>query len=228
VREYGDRTTAPASLLTVCRNNSINLWRFKFPDNTVQTTATLFGPPGPQGIQGAKGPTGSTGRLGPPGIQGPAGPQGPTGPNTLAIRFFAWYDVNLTTNFSIYQSPVGVAFDGETLDCESAKCSVTNFRANDGQALGTFTVGSSPSYLAFDGFNVWVTNENSHNVTKLRRVMRHPGTFGVGGASPRGVAFDGCKHLDCEANSDNVGKLRASDGALLGVFSVGRPQPEWL
>ncbi len=53
-----------------------------FPDGTLQTTATLVGPPGPQGIpgqQGKEGPTGAVGAVGPQGPQGNIGPQGPKG-----------------------------------------------------------------------------------------------------------------------------------------------------
>lgn len=67
----------------------------RFPDDTVQTTAQLVGPPGetgdegpqgpsgptgPSGIDGAQGPTGPTGPAGTDGEDGAPGPQGPTGP----------------------------------------------------------------------------------------------------------------------------------------------------
>ena len=58
----------------------------RFPDGSVQTTATLVGPEGPPGIQGppgvqgADGPPGPMGETGPPGTPGETGPTGPTGP----------------------------------------------------------------------------------------------------------------------------------------------------
>ena len=45
---------------------------------------------------------------------------------------------------------------------------VTKLRANDGAALGTFTVGTNPQGVASDGANIWVANLASNNVTKLR------------------------------------------------------------
>ena len=33
--------------------------------------------------------------------------------------------------------------------------------------MGTFKVGSLPQFVAFDGANIWVTNEASNDVTKL-------------------------------------------------------------
>src|ERR1700745_1204336 len=54
-----------------------------------------------------------------------------------------------------------------------------------------FAVGTNPFGLAFDGANIWVANNGSDNVTKLRasdgKVL---GTFAVG-SNPIGVAFDG-------------------------------------
>ncbi len=68
---------------------------------------------------------------------------------------------------------------------------MTKLRTSNGAVLGTFTVGKVPGGVAFDGVNIWVTNENSNNVTKLRAsdgaVL---GTFSVG-TLPLQVAFDG-------------------------------------
>jgi DNA-binding beta-propeller fold protein YncE len=44
---------------------------------------------------------------------------------------------------------------------------VTELRGSDGMSLGTFTVGTGPSGVAFDGANVWVVNFNSGTVSKL-------------------------------------------------------------
>ena len=75
--------------------------------------------------------------------------------------------------------------------------------------------------MAFDGANIWVTNDNSNNVTKLRAsdgaVL---GTFAVG-SSPTGVAFDGANVWVANYSSNNVTKLRASDGSVLGTFAAG-------
>jgi DNA-binding beta-propeller fold protein YncE len=44
---------------------------------------------------------------------------------------------------------------------------VTKLRARDGANLGTFSVGSAPENLAFDGANMWVSNSASDTVSKL-------------------------------------------------------------
>ncbi len=85
----------------------------------------------------------------------------------------------------------------------------------------TYAVGVQPNGLAFDGANIWVTNNISNNVSKLRAsdgaVL---GNFGVGN-SPQGVAFDGANIWVANILSNTVSKLRASDGAFLGNFGVG-------
>lgn len=86
-----------------------------------------------------------------------------------------------------------------------------------------FAVGTNPSAIAFDGANVWVTNYNSNNVTKLRASDGAlQGTFSVG-SLPFGIAFDGANIWVTNSSSNNVTKLRASDGACVGTctFSVG-------
>lgn len=67
--------------------------------------------------------------------------------------------------------------------------SVTKLEANDGKVLGTFTVGTEPANVAFDGANIWVTNWvtnfGSNNVTKLRASDGTRGRVRVG----RGARF---------------------------------------
>jgi DNA-binding beta-propeller fold protein YncE len=78
-------------------------------------------------------------------------------------------------------------------------------------------VGSQPMGVSFDGANIWVANEFSNNVTKLRASDGATlGTFAV--MRPFGVAFDGA---NIWVTGGNVTKLRASDGTVLGTFAVG-------
>jgi DNA-binding beta-propeller fold protein YncE len=44
---------------------------------------------------------------------------------------------------------------------------VSKLRASDGVNLGTFSVGSAPENVAFDGANIWVSNSVSNTVSKL-------------------------------------------------------------
>ena len=57
--------------------------------------------------------------------------------------------------------------------------------------LGSYSVGTGPRDIAFDGANIWVANNGSNNVTELQASTGLVlGTFSVG-AAPRGIAFDG-------------------------------------
>ena len=75
------------------------------------------------------------------------------------------------------------------------------------QQLGTFTVGMGPFGMAFDGANIWVSNEFDNSVTKLRAndgtVL---GTFAVG-VDPRCVAFDGANVWVTNNVDNTVSKL---------------------
>jgi DNA-binding beta-propeller fold protein YncE len=73
-------------------------------------------------------------------------------------------------------------------------------------------VGTAPSRIAFDGANIWVTNNASDNVTKLRaNDAAVEGTFGVG-HFPDGIAFDGANIWVVNRGDNTVSKLRARDG----------------
>lgn len=98
---------------------------------------------------------------------------------------------------------------------------VTTIAATSGKVVGrtdltvterrTFAVGSGPIELAFDGVNIWVTNQRSNDVTKLRASDgANLGTFPVD-FGPVGIAFDGANIW--VACGNGVSEL-ASDGSL--------------
>jgi hypothetical protein len=85
----------------------------------------------------------------------------------------------------------------------------------------TFSTGQRPTFLAFDGANIWVANEGPDTVTKIRASDGVTlGVFSVG-SDPRGIAFDGANIWVANVGPDTVTKLRTSDGVILGVFNVG-------
>lgn len=86
----------------------------------------------------------------------------------------------------------------------------------------TFTLAPAIFRAAFDGTNIWVTDGNGSNVTKLRASDGlNLGTFPVGSGPFHHIAFDGANVWVSNRGSNNVTKLRASDGANQGTFSVG-------
>jgi DNA-binding beta-propeller fold protein YncE len=73
--------------------------------------------------------------------------------------------------------------------------------------VATYAVGNSPSGVAFDGNNIWVTNNGSSSVSKLRASDGTLlGTFTVG-TTPWGVAFDGINIWVVNGGSDSVNRL---------------------
>jgi hypothetical protein len=95
-----------------------------------------------------------------------------------------------------------------------------------------FVAGANPFGVAFDGANIWVTNNGSNTVTKLRAsdgACVGTCTFRVTGfaasANPLRVAFDGANIWVVFSSgfgvTNGVTKLRASDGTTLGTYSAG-------
>ena len=89
------------------------------------------------------------------------------------------------------------------------------------QSGASFSVGSNPYWVAFDGGNIWVSNAGDSSVTKLRASDgANLGTFAVG-PDPRAVAFDGKNIWVANFGSNSVSKLSANDGTTLATISVG-------
>ena len=144
-------------------------------------------------------------------------------------------------SFAVGSFPQDVAFDGANIwVANNSSATVTKLRASDGTCNGvanppgsgvtacSFAVGTNPVGVAFDGGNIWVTN-NGPSVTKLRAsdgtcngVANPPGSsvtacsFAVG-IGPSGIAFDGANIWVANVNSNTVTKVRASDGACAGT-----------
>jgi hypothetical protein len=132
------------------------------------------------------------GAVGPPGPQGPQGLTGATG----------------ATGPPGPQGPPGMAFN---------PLQVALLRWYDHISGVQFSAGTEPEGLAFDGENIWVANNASNTVTKLRaNDGTLLGTFAVG-SNPQWVAFDGANIWVSNNKSTNVTKLRASDGTCVGT-----------
>ena len=84
----------------------------------------------------------------------------------------------------------------------------------------TISTGIRPAALAFDGANIWVANDGSDTVTKLRAADgANLGTFDVG-ALPRGFAFDGVNIWVLNANDLTLTQMRASDAETLSTVPL--------
>jgi hypothetical protein len=85
----------------------------------------------------------------------------------------------------------------------------------------TYSVGTDPVAICFDGDNIWTANLVSDTVTKLRSIDGALlGTYDVG-HGPSAICFDGANIWTANDGSNNVTKLNAADGSLLGTYTVG-------
>src|SRR5205814_8799347 len=78
----------------------------------------------------------------------------------------------------------------------------------------TFAVGIDPVALAFDGTFIYVANNTSNNVTRIRASTGAvDGTIAVG-SHPSALAFDGTFIYVANSLSNSVTRIRASSGAV--------------
>ncbi len=89
---------------------------------------------------------------------------------------------------------------------------MTKLRASDGTNLGTFSVGTGPTGIAFDGANMWVMNSGAGTLTKLRASDgANLGT--IAALNGFDVVFDGANIWVASSRRPyTLGKFRASDG----------------
>ena len=81
-------------------------------------------------------------------------------------------DMAVIGSYNVGPGPNPIIFDGDEIWVASSDTSpgqITRIRASDGSPVGTINpVTSSHWGMAFDGANVWVTNTDTDNVTKIR------------------------------------------------------------
>lgn len=91
----------------------------------------------------------------------------------------------------------------------------------DTRSVDPFAVASTPAALVFDGTNIWVANQKTNNVTKLRASdSANLGNFPAG-IYPVDVAFDGANIWVTNRDGNTVTELSANSGATLGTYPVG-------
>ena len=140
------------------------------------------------------------------------------------IATLAWYDANLNTpTITIVGGPVGLAFDGTNIWTANFYGGVAKVRVSDGSvtSYNSITGVSNPWCVAFDGTYLWVTAGNG-TVTKLNTADASVagGPYTVG-SNPQGVTFDGSHIWVANVGSNSVTELNASDGSLVGTYSIG-------
>jgi DNA-binding beta-propeller fold protein YncE len=98
--------------------------------------------------------------------------------------------------------PYAIVWDGEYIWVTLGTLNTVVKLASTGAFVGSYPTGFGPNGIAFDGTNIWTTNQVCACVPGIT-----PGCTGC----PPGT----------------VTKLRASDGVNQGTFNVGR-RPQWL
>jgi YVTN family beta-propeller protein len=89
------------------------------------------------------------------------------------------------------------------------------------QIIRTVPAGNNPNGVAFDGTNVWVTNNGSNTVTKINSSTGAViGTYGVG-VNPRGVAYDGFRIWVANYGSNTVSQIIPATGGVALTCPVG-------
>jgi hypothetical protein len=166
------------------------------------------GAPGSDGTTGLQGPQGPAGQAG---SVGPAGATGPPGSSVTSASLTAG-DPNCAYGAASFSSTSGM-----TYACNGAAgppgaslnpLQIAQLRWFSANTTGaSFAVGAGPAWVAFDGTNIWVTNNANNNVTKLLASTGATlGTFAVG-TTPVEVAFDGANIWVANSGSNNVSRL---------------------
>jgi YVTN family beta-propeller protein len=116
--------------------------------------------------------------------------------------------------------PVDVLFDGQHVWMTDNGFDTLNRLNSDGSIAQSVSVGVSPTYMAFDGANIWVPNQSSDSITVVQASTgKVVATISSDGAnrlsSPLQTAFDGERILVTNPGNDSVTLFRAKDLSLI-------------
>ncbi len=193
----GIGTATPGQKLEVAGQIFSNTGGFRFPDNTVQTTATTTGPAGatgPAGTQGSTGATGATGTTGATGPVGLTGSTGATGPAGSTATVAAANGVSATTASGVTTVTLGGALTAATTITQAGYAfgltggnvgigTATPFQKLDvSGALSSTTAGTSPLLRLSRPDNV--------NVKYANALELNVGSYGSSGQSQSQVDFN--------------------------------------
>ena len=130
--------------------------------------------------------------------------------------------VLLATNFWPANTPATVPMPAPTSTPTTMPKPTSSYTPSGSGLSGiTYGVGIHPYGICFDGANIWVANEGSNNVMKLKASDGSlVGTYAVG-TNPDTICFDGINIWVANYGNNTVTKLRASDGSLVGTYAVG-------
>ncbi|MFI5360819.1 MAG: hypothetical protein ACHQ49_02520 [Elusimicrobiota bacterium] len=129
-----------------------------------------------------------------------------------------------------FRTPTDLVYDGAAVWVTNpavstsgvhAASTVVKLSAADGSLLGTYPAGGYPSAIAFDGANIWMTDQSADSVLELKAsdgsFVRKVAT----GAGPAGLAFDGRNIWTGNITDNTLTVISAADGAVLGTHLTG-------
>jgi hypothetical protein len=161
------------------------------------------GPAGPQGLKGDAGPTGPSGATGPQGPIGLTGPAGPIGP-------YGATGAPGATGSPGAQGPAGIPGN------RTSRVATMQWW----KSL-SYPVGNNPTGIVFDGFYIWVLNQNDSTLTKISaREGSMIGTYPtrVNPGQQATLTFDGTYIY--VSSPRGVTKHAASNGSIVGGCSL--------
>ena len=144
------------------------------------------------------------------GVEGPAGPQGATGDPGAAGAAGATGD------------PGAAGATGPTNRISDEKIAQLQWYEDPG-AAATYTTGSGPRGVAFDGTNIWITNYLSNTVSKMNPADGTKVDYPTG-TLPWGVAFDGTNIWITNYVSGTVSKMNPANGTKVDYTTGSNPR----
>lgn len=141
--------------------------------------------------------------------------------NSVAIStnvLFATSTASIVTGFV---APIDIFFDGENIWLTEGAPANRLRRLNpNGSVAQTIPMAAVPSYMAFDGANLWVPNFGSNSITVVQVnsgaiVATIPGNASNALNAPLQAAFDGERILVTNTGNNTVTIFRAADLSLI-------------
>ena len=112
----------------------------------------------------------------------------------------------------------GILYDGESI-WVACGGGLTKIRPSDATIIGHYVTGIVVEDVAFDGANVWVTDQSTRTATKVRAsdgVIL--GSYTVAGTAV-GITYDGA-NMWVATSGKTLTKIRASDLTLVGKYKT--------
>ena len=117
--------------------------------------------------------------------------------NPIEDALLRWYPANITAQFSTTtcSTPSGLAFDGAHMWVACFGSSeLMELNTNDGSLAQMIPLANAPSFLLYDGKDIWAANPKNNSVTKV--LANSPANqtvvaLNAPGTEPVGLTFDG-------------------------------------